>query len=98
MAIDSAEKRKSVSAISFYPLGPGVTPNSSKDAEWRQEAGYGYPGIAATAVVAAVWSAVSIPATVFKTITVPAVMFKTKTVDAIITKTISIAAYLRRWQ
>lgn len=47
MAIDSREKRQSVIAISHYMVGPTVTPNSSKDAEWRQEVGYGYPGIAA---------------------------------------------------
>lgn len=40
MAIDTAEKRRS---ISFIPnLVPGVTPNASPDAEWRREAGYGY--------------------------------------------------------
>lgn len=48
MAIDTAEKRRAASVISFYPLGPGVTPNASKDQEWRQEAGYGYPGILAS--------------------------------------------------
>lgn len=47
MAIDSAEKRKSLVAVGFYPAGPGVTPNASPDQEWRQEAGYGYPGILA---------------------------------------------------
>lgn len=49
MAIDSREKRQSVVAISFYPMGPSVTPNASKDQEWRQEAGYSYSGIAAGA-------------------------------------------------
>lgn len=50
MAIDSAEKRKSlVGIVQFMPVG--VTPNVAKDAEWRQEAGWGYPGIAAGAVV-----------------------------------------------
>ena len=46
MAIDSKEKRASVSGINMIN-GPGVTPNASKDAEWRQEAGYSYSGIAA---------------------------------------------------
>lgn len=46
MAIDSAEKRRSISGIHFIG-GPGVTPNSGKDQEWRQEVGYGYSGIAA---------------------------------------------------
>lgn len=43
MAIDTAEKRRSVSGLLI--VAPGVTPNTSKDAEWRQEAGFGYPGI-----------------------------------------------------
>lgn len=44
MAIDTAEKRRSISGIN-YTAGPGVTPNSSQDQEWRQEVGYGYSGI-----------------------------------------------------
>lgn len=47
MAIDSAEKRRAISGIHSPAAGPGVTPNASKDQEWRQEAGYGYPGILA---------------------------------------------------
>lgn len=46
MAIDSAEKRRAVAGIDRI-AGPGVTPNTAKDAEWRQQAGYGYSGIAA---------------------------------------------------
>ncbi len=46
VAVDSAEKRRSLSGIQAS-LMPGVTPNASKDAEWRQEAGWGYPGISA---------------------------------------------------
>jgi hypothetical protein len=42
-AIDSAEKRRSISGIPF--LMPGVTPNIAKDQEWRQEAGWCYSGI-----------------------------------------------------
>lgn len=52
MAIDSAEKRKSLAGIlPFLPVG--VTPNASKDQEWRQEAGWGYPGILSGNVLAA---------------------------------------------
>ena len=47
MAIDSAEKRKAVAAISFAYYYPSVTPNASKDAEWRQQVGHSYSGIAA---------------------------------------------------
>ena len=47
MAIDTAERRKSVAGIHGAWTGTGVTPNSGKDQEWRQEAGYGYPGILA---------------------------------------------------
>lgn len=43
MAIDTAEKRKSISGIHLYASGPGVTPNAAKDNEWRKEAGYAYP-------------------------------------------------------
>lgn len=56
MAIDNAEKRRSASGPPFHPLGPGVTPNAAKDAEWRFQSGWGYSGIAvaspSTAVVA----------------------------------------------
>lgn len=45
MAIDTREKRQAVVGISFYFVGPNVTPNVAKDVEWRQEAGWGYPGI-----------------------------------------------------
>ena len=45
--LDTAEKRKASSGISLYAAGPGVTPNATQDQEWRQEAGYGYPGILA---------------------------------------------------
>ena len=41
MALDSAEKRKAVSGI-LHTFVVGVTPNAAKDAEWRQEAGWGY--------------------------------------------------------
>ena len=45
MAIDSAEKRRSAAGFGFFLLGPGVTPNTDKDAEWRAQAGWGYSGI-----------------------------------------------------
>ena len=51
MAIDSAEKRRSVSQILTGIFPPGVTPNVSKDAEWRQQSGWGYSGIVAAEVV-----------------------------------------------
>jgi hypothetical protein len=47
MAIDTAEKRRSVAGVGFWVFGPAVTPNASKDAEWRQQAGWSYSGIAA---------------------------------------------------
>jgi hypothetical protein len=40
LAIDTAEKRRSISGIPL--LSPGVTPNASKDAEWRRESAWGY--------------------------------------------------------
>ena len=46
MAIDNAEKRKSISGI-VLPLIPGVTPNAGQDAEWRQQTGWSYSEIAA---------------------------------------------------
>ena len=48
MAIDNAEKRKSVAGIPFH-IFLGVTNNASKDQEWRQQAAWGYSGIAADA-------------------------------------------------
>lgn len=49
MAIDTAEKRKSISGMPF--LIPGVTPNASKDGEWRQESGWSYSGISVSGEV-----------------------------------------------
>lgn len=49
MAIDTAEKRRSLSGIQ-YSLIPGVTPNSAKDAEWRRESGWSYSAFAAAAL------------------------------------------------
>ena len=47
MAIDSAEKRRNLVGLITGLQPVGVTPNVAKDAEWRQEAGWGYMGIAA---------------------------------------------------
>ncbi len=46
MAIDDREKRQAVSSLKRRRTAT-VTPNASKDQEWRQEVGWGYPGIAA---------------------------------------------------
>ncbi len=58
MAIDDREKRQSVVGIN-YLSGPSPTPNVSKDQEWRQEAGYGYPGIAAASVGGRIMGAIA---------------------------------------
>lgn len=47
MAIDSEAKRKSIAAISLYPIGPVVVPDGTIGDEDRQAIGYGYYGIAA---------------------------------------------------
>lgn len=49
MAIDTAEKRRSVAGIPGVPFGPNVTPNASKDVEWRQQVAWSYSGIAPAA-------------------------------------------------
>lgn len=49
MAIDTAEKRRSAGGVAFLPLGPGVSPHAGQDQAWRQQAGWGYGGIAAAA-------------------------------------------------
>ena len=51
MAIDTAEKRKSISGIGGVPLIPGITNNAVRDGEWRQESGWSYSGIAANSPV-----------------------------------------------
>ena len=45
MAIDTAERRRSISGIPGPPLIAGVTSNPSQDQEWRQESGWSYAGI-----------------------------------------------------
>ncbi len=48
MPLDTAEKRRS--AASLFPFSPvSVIPNAAKDLKWRQQAGWGYSGIAAGA-------------------------------------------------
>ena len=47
MAIDTREKRQSIVGIQTGITSVSPTPNASKDAEWRQESGWGYAGIAA---------------------------------------------------
>jgi hypothetical protein len=42
MAIDNAEKRRSVAGIT---VGWGITPNASKDDQWRQQVAWNYSGI-----------------------------------------------------
>lgn len=50
MAIDTAEKRRSISGIGGGI--PGVTPvGSAQDQEWRQESGWSYSGILAGAAI-----------------------------------------------
>lgn len=51
MAIDSREKRQSISGVHLYII-PGITPTAGKDQEWRQESGFGYPGILAGGLAA----------------------------------------------
>ena len=45
MAIDTRERRAAVVALPYPLAGVSPTPNVDKDQEWRQEAGWGYPGI-----------------------------------------------------
>lgn len=46
MAIDTAAKRKAISGIYTGLVAVGVTPNAAPDEAWRQQAGWGYSGIA----------------------------------------------------
>lgn len=43
MALDTAEKRRSVSGVAL--VLPGVTPAAGQDSEWRLEAAWMYSGI-----------------------------------------------------
>lgn len=51
MAIDTAQKRKSLVGIAV-PMTVGVTPDATPDQAWRQAAGWGYVGILANVVAA----------------------------------------------
>lgn len=53
MAVDSAEKRRSVAGIQ-WTLIPSVTNSATQDQEWRQEAGWSYSGILAGGAAAVV--------------------------------------------
>lgn len=52
MAIDTAAKRQNVAGMPCLPLGPGVTPDAAKPVAWRQQAGWGYGGIAVSEAAA----------------------------------------------
>jgi len=47
MAIDTAAKRRSAASAGWPFTPPGVTPDAAKPAAWRQQAGWGYSGVAA---------------------------------------------------
>lgn len=57
MAIDTAAKRRALSGVITGFLLVGVTPDVLKPIEWRQNAGWGYSGIAADAPAAPVVAA-----------------------------------------
>ncbi len=59
MAIDNAEKRRSVAGIPFF-IFLGVTPNTLKDREWRQQVGWGYSGITGSTSVTGAAGALAI--------------------------------------
>jgi hypothetical protein len=40
--LDTAEKRRAAAGMPCSPMGPGVTPNSAKDLQWRREVAWGY--------------------------------------------------------
>lgn len=44
MAIDTADKRRSVAGV---PLGTGITPDATNSLAWRQQVGWSYSGIPA---------------------------------------------------
>lgn len=45
MAIDTREKRQSIAGVPTAFVGPNVTPNASKDTEWKQQVAWNYSGI-----------------------------------------------------
>ena len=42
MSIDTAAKRRAAGGVVFLPLGPGVTPDVAKGADWRARAAWSY--------------------------------------------------------
>lgn len=86
MAVDTAEKRRSVGGLPF--LIPGVTPNSAQDQEWRQESGWGYSGI-----LVGVPSAVSITSDILD---YNAFIFRINGYDVHIERTADANAFIRR--
>lgn len=54
MAIDDAEKRRSVVNVGRKIGGPRVTPNATPDLEWRQQVGRSYSGIAAAGLISVI--------------------------------------------
>ena len=81
MAIDTAEKRKSVSGIGMYFTAPGITPNSKQDQEWRQQGGWSYSGILADLGIVAVGDVTigftTLPPTIGFTTLPPTIKFTT---------------------
>lgn len=51
MAIDTREKRQAAALVGVALVPPTVTVNTSKDQEWRQEVGWGYPGVETGTVI-----------------------------------------------
>jgi len=60
VALDTAEKRRSVSGVALWL--PGVSPDSDQAAAWRQQVAWLYSGIAAATVEAVVGIEVIVPA------------------------------------
>lgn len=87
MAIDTVEKRRSAAGVPFF-LGLGVTPNASKDQEWRQQAGWSYSGILAGEaadvpdVIIPINLAITLPQSISMTITLPQAINSTITTEA----------------
>lgn len=50
MAIDTAEKRRTIAGI---PFGWGITPEVAKDSEWRRQVGWSYSIVAAAGLTTA---------------------------------------------
>ena len=50
MALSTRERRQAASVIGLQ-IAPSPTPNAAKDAEWRGEVAWSYPGIIAGAFI-----------------------------------------------